>query len=198
VLYCLTYSFVTIHRGKIHATKTTDQLQATTYFALCFRCTTTETKEKPRNLILTPSGIQGARGSLVGRGTMLKAGKSRVRVPMRWNFSSFQSHYGHGVDSAPNRNEYHESSWGVKGGWRVRLTTLPPSVSRLSRENVGASTSHNPMGLHGLLQGELYLTYRSTEQSPTKIQIYRTAPSCTKVRLIARKSSCDMRLSTNS
>jgi hypothetical protein len=33
----------------------------------------------------------------------------------------------------------------------VRLTTLPPSVSRLSRENVGASTSHNSMGLHGLL-----------------------------------------------
>jgi hypothetical protein len=42
---------------------------------------------------------------------------------------------------------------GVKGGRRVRQTTLPPSVSRLSRENVGASTSHNPMGLLGLLQG---------------------------------------------
>jgi hypothetical protein len=26
-------------------------------------------------------------------------------------------------------------------------------------ENVGASTSHNPMGLHSLLQGELYLFY---------------------------------------
>jgi hypothetical protein len=35
----------------------------------------------------------------------------------------------------------------------VRLTTSPPSVSRLSRENMGASTSQNPMGLHGLLQG---------------------------------------------
>jgi hypothetical protein len=41
---------------------------------------------------------------------------------------------------------------GVKGGRRVRLTTLSPSVSRLSRENVGASTSHNPMSLHDLLQ----------------------------------------------
>jgi hypothetical protein len=47
---------------------------------------------------------------------------------------------------------------GVKGGRRVRLTTLPSPVSRLSRENVGASTSHNPMGLHDLLQGQLYLT----------------------------------------
>jgi hypothetical protein len=56
-------------------------------------------------------------------------------------------------DSASNNIEYQESSWGVKGGRRVRLTTLPPSVSRLSRENMGASMSHNPMGLYGLSQG---------------------------------------------
>jgi cytochrome b len=43
--------------------------------------------------------------------------------------------------------------WGVKSGRRARLTAFPPSVNRLSRENVGASTSHKPMGLHGLLQG---------------------------------------------
>jgi hypothetical protein len=51
------------------------------------------------------------------------------------------------------RNEYQESSWAIKGGRRVELTTLPPSVSRLPRQNMGASTSHNPMDLHGLLQG---------------------------------------------
>jgi hypothetical protein len=64
---------------------------------------------------------------------MLQAGRSRVRVPMRWNFSSFQPHYGPGVDSASNRNEYQEPSWGVKSGRRVRLTTLTPSVTLLSR-----------------------------------------------------------------
>jgi hypothetical protein len=34
---------------------------------------------------------------------------------MRWNFSSFQPHYGPGVDSASNRNEYQEDSWGGRG-----------------------------------------------------------------------------------
>jgi hypothetical protein len=47
--------------------------------------------------------------------------------------SSLPPHYGPGVDSASNRNEYQESSCGVKGGRRVRLTS-PPSVSRLSRK----------------------------------------------------------------
>jgi hypothetical protein len=43
----------------------------------------------------------------------------------------FQQQYGPGVDSASSRNEYHESSWRVKGGRRVRLIISPPSESRL-------------------------------------------------------------------
>ena len=49
-----------------------------------------------------------------------------------WNFSmkySFRSHYGPGVDSASNRNEYQEYFLGVKSGRCVRLTTLPPSCA---------------------------------------------------------------------
>jgi hypothetical protein len=47
---------------------------------------------------------------------------------------------------------------GGKSGRRVGLTTLPTSVSRMS-ENVGASTSHNPTGLHGLYRDKFTLHF---------------------------------------
>ena len=49
-----------------------------------------------------------------------------------WNFSltqSFRPHYGPGVDSASNRNEYQEYFLEGKGGRCVGLTTLPPSCA---------------------------------------------------------------------
>jgi hypothetical protein len=49
------------------------------------------------------SPAKETRGSVIGWGTMLQGGRSRVRFPMS-------------LDSASNRNEYQESSWGVKGG----------------------------------------------------------------------------------
>jgi hypothetical protein len=64
-----------------------------------------------------------------------------------------------------------ESYWGVRPARKAdNLTT----ICELIGENMGASTSHNPMGLHGLLQRELYLFYRFTvfqaleEQRTTK------------------------------
>jgi hypothetical protein len=49
-----------------------------------------------------------------------------------WNFSltySFRPHYGPGVESASNRNEYQEYFLGGKGDRCVGLKTLPPSCA---------------------------------------------------------------------
>jgi hypothetical protein len=46
----------------------------------------------------------------------------------------------------------------VKSNRRVRLTTPPPSLSRLSSK-CEILDSHNPMGFHGLLQGQFLVNY---------------------------------------
>jgi hypothetical protein len=53
-----------------------------------------------------------------------------------------------------NRNEYQQSPW----GWRTAEGWTPHRhLWAECLENVGTSTSRNPTGLHGLLQGYLYL-----------------------------------------
>jgi hypothetical protein len=64
----------------------------------------------------------------------LSASSSWCRAPIFKFTPSFQAHYGPGVDSASNRNEYQETSWGVKRGRSMRMTTSPTSMSRMSRK----------------------------------------------------------------
>jgi hypothetical protein len=55
------------------------------------------------------------RGSVVGTGTMLQAGRWRDRFPIKsldFSIDLIQPHYGPGVNSATNGNDNQESSWG--------------------------------------------------------------------------------------
>jgi hypothetical protein len=75
--------------------------------------------------------MKGLRCSVVGWGTMLQAGRSRVRVPMKWIFFNWlnPSSRTMALGSTQPLTEMR-----VKSGRRVRLTNLPPSVNRLYRK----------------------------------------------------------------
>jgi hypothetical protein len=92
----------------------------------------------------------------------------------------FWSHYGPGVDSASNRNEYQDYFLGGKFGRCVRLTTLPTSCAVVKKSgnlnflepsgpfqtcngtalpNLGTLTSWNPLGHPRPIRGLLYLLH---------------------------------------
>ena len=76
-----------------------------------------------------------------------------------WNFSltqSFRPHYGPGVDSASNRNEYQEYFLVCKCGRCLWLTILSLYCADCFW-NLGASSSWNPQGLSRPVMRLLYL-----------------------------------------
>jgi hypothetical protein len=109
---------------------------------------------------------------------MLQAGRSQDRVPTRWISSIYlilPAALWSWVDAASNRNEYQESSCGVKGGRRVGLTTLPQSVSRLSRK-CGSLDVLQPYGPPRPLTG-IALTFPSMRQE-LNFKLYFRRTSC--------------------
>jgi hypothetical protein len=76
-----------------------------------------------------------ARCSVVGGSIMLQAGRSRIRFPMRGGGSLIFLNFPNlsRCAMAPRSTQWNVPRE-VKSGRRVRLTTLPLSVSRLSRD----------------------------------------------------------------
>jgi hypothetical protein len=72
---------------------------------------------------------------------MLQTGRSRDQVPIRWIFSNLPNLSGRTMalgstqplTEMSSRNLKKQRNLGVKGVGRVGLTTLQPSVSRLSK-----------------------------------------------------------------
>jgi hypothetical protein len=81
---------------------------------------------------------------------MLQAGKSRIRIPMRWIFSSRTMALG---STQPITEMSIRNLPGGKGRPGRKADNLTAICESIVRENVGASTSHNPLDLQGLLQG---------------------------------------------
>jgi len=79
------------------------------------------------------------------------------------DIKSFRLHYGSGVDSASNRNEYQEYFLGVKSGQRIRLTTLPPFCAVVTK-----SGRLNFLEPSGPVMGMLYLLGVFNMSTPQK------------------------------
>jgi hypothetical protein len=105
------------------------------------------------------TGWSGDRGSTVVKVLCYKS-EGRWFDPRRcqWDFSltySFRSHYGPGVDSASNINDYKEYFLVVKAagawGWQPHHHPVPLSC------NLGTLTSWNPLGHSRPVTGLFYL-----------------------------------------
>jgi hypothetical protein len=91
---------------------------------------------------------------------MLQAGRSRDRIPDEVDFFNLPNPSSRTVALGSTQPL---TEMGGKGRRARKPDNLTAICELIVYKNVGASTSHSPMGLHGPLQGYLYLTYTIVE-----------------------------------
>jgi hypothetical protein len=94
-------------------------------------------------LTQTTQNYKQLRGSVDGWDTMLQAGRSWVRIPMRWIFFNLPNPSSRSIavgSSASNRNEYQESSLGARGG-RRKADKLTICLYRVLKEPIKPSSA---------------------------------------------------------
>jgi hypothetical protein len=88
---------------------------------------------------------------------MLQAGRSPVRVPDEVDFFNLPNPSSRTMPLGSTQPLTEMGTRNLPGeGGGVGLTTLPPSLSRMS-ENVGTSTSRNAKGLYSLYRDNFTL-----------------------------------------
>jgi hypothetical protein len=104
-----------------------------------------------------PCSTSGARGSVVGWDTMLRAGRSRDRIPMWWIFQKLPNPSSRTMAPRATQPLTEMSTRNLPGGKGRSVHRADNLTDRhlwaFCLRNVGTSTSHNPIGLHGLWQG---------------------------------------------
>jgi hypothetical protein len=99
----------------------------------------------------------GARGSVVGWGTMLQAERSRGSIPDQVTRFFISPNFSSSTVVLGSTHPLTEmSTWNLPGGKGLPARKAKKLTTKLCAdwlENVRASTSHHPISLHGLLQG---------------------------------------------
>ena len=105
-----------------------------------------------------------------------------VKLEFFIDTNSFRSHYGPGIDSASNRNEYQEYFLGGKGGRRVRLITVPPSCAVVMKLeffiDIKSFRSHYGPGVDSASNRNEYQDYFLGGKGGRRVRLTTLPPSC--------------------
>jgi hypothetical protein len=118
-----------------------------------------------------------------------------------WNFSfpqSFRPHYGPGVDSPSNRNEYQEYLLGGGGkvGRCIRLTTLSPSCAEYleiwepQTPGIIWASNRPPQGLFDLYLAYLWMSVCTIAWRIQRCQVRNTAGTCAALTALLNPRTC--------